>query len=95
MGQPVLHFEILGVRPRRDQLAACKLMLRRLVTPTLRSHSRPVTVGAGAYLTAALLGHLLERIGSRRCHCTAKCWCKRRGLRLFRWVLPVGHTLRR
>lgn len=48
-----------------------------------------------AYLGAALYGHTLESGGALKCRCRKDCWCKRPGLSLFRWVLPVGHSLRR
>lgn len=46
------------------------------------------------YLGAALIGHAKERRGAIRCECQDACWCKRPGIRLFRWVLPLGHKLR-
>lgn len=45
----------------------------------------------GLYVGAALLGHARERRGGLTCECSPECWCKRPGLSLFRWVLPVGH----
>jgi len=44
------------------------------------------------YLVAALAGLRKERRGEIRCGCAKDCWCKRPGLGLFRWVLPLGHT---
>lgn len=52
---------------------------------------RPLLVLAGLYLLAALVGHAQERRGAIRCGCGEECWCKRPGLSLFRWVLPIGH----
>jgi hypothetical protein len=46
------------------------------------------------YIGAALIGHLQERRGAITCECQEDCWCKSRGLSLFRWVFPVGHKLR-
>ena len=46
---------------------------------------------AGLYLLLALLGRLIEMAGVVRCGCGATCWCKRRVLKTFRWVLPWGH----
>jgi hypothetical protein len=46
------------------------------------------------YIGAALVGHAQERRGAVRCECQDDCWCKRPGLRLFRWVFPLGHKLR-
>ena len=43
------------------------------------------------YLAIAALGHARERTGSVTCACRPDCWCKRPGLRVFRWVFPVGH----
>lgn len=48
-------------------------------------------IAAAVYLALAVLGHAKERRGDLRCHCAAECWCKRPGIALFRWVLPVGH----
>jgi hypothetical protein len=46
------------------------------------------------YLGAALAGRIKEQHGEITCECDAACWCKRPGLSLFRWVLPLGHTPR-
>ncbi len=46
------------------------------------------------YVGAALIGHAKERRGAMTCECQDACWCKRPGIRLFRWVLPLGHKLR-
>ena len=45
------------------------------------------------YIGAAVIGHLQERRGAITCECQADCWCKRPGLSVFRWVVPVGHKL--
>ena len=46
------------------------------------------------YVVAALAGLTRESRGDITCECAEDCWCKRPGLRLFRWVLPLGHTPR-
>lgn len=56
--------------------------MRRLLLPLL-----------GLYLGLALTGHLREHSGDLRCACRSDCWCKRRGLALFRWVFPFGHSV--
>jgi len=44
------------------------------------------------YGIAALTTTAAEVAGvGRRCGCSDDCWCKRGGLRLFRWVAPVAH----
>jgi len=48
-------------------------------------------VAAVTYLMLALAGRGLERARSIRCDCLDDCWCKRPGLKMFRWVFPVGH----
>lgn len=61
---------------------------------------RDVTIRRGLlslgalYITAALVGHVRERSGSLACGCHEDCWCKRPGLRLFRWVFPFRHRWR-
>ena len=45
------------------------------------------------YLMAAIWGLIRESSGSIQCECLEDCWCKKPGLSLFRWVLPVGHSL--
>ena len=47
-----------------------------------------------AYLGAAVYGLYRESRGELQCRCDGDCWCKRPGLSLFRWVLPIGHSLR-
>jgi len=42
-----------------------------------------------AYLLTAVVTTLAETSGlGRQCGCEPDCWCKRPGLRLFRWVTP-------
>ena len=44
------------------------------------------------YVLAAIGTRIAEAAGVwRRCGCTAQCWCKKPGLSLFRWVVPVKH----
>ncbi|MDQ3645496.1 MAG: hypothetical protein M3345_01010 [Actinomycetota bacterium] len=46
---------------------------------------------------AAVLGSLAavnaKLEATHHCECRPDCWCKRPGLRHFRWVFPVGHSL--
>ena len=44
-----------------------------------------------AYLGAAVVGLMRERLGMISCGCAQECWCQRPGLSLFRWVFPRGH----
>ncbi len=54
---------------------------------------RAAAMLAVIYLGLALTGHVRERAGTLRCACKGDCWCKRRGLNLFRWVFPFRHSL--
>lgn len=46
----------------------------------------------GFYVLAALATTVAEAAGiGRKCGCRSDCWCKRPGLRLFRWVAPIAH----
>jgi hypothetical protein len=46
----------------------------------------------GSYLLAGVVTSVAQTAGiGRRCGCRQDCWCKRQGLRLFRWVAPVAH----
>jgi hypothetical protein len=45
----------------------------------------------GLYVTAALIGRLLEATGRTHCGCAADCWCKKPVLSTFRWVFPWRH----
>jgi hypothetical protein len=46
----------------------------------------------GLYALTAVATTAAEAAGvGRNCGCRADCWCKRRGLRLFRWVAPIAH----
>jgi hypothetical protein len=54
---------------------------------------KPFVLVVGAtYLALALVGRALEHAGTIRCDCLDGCWCKRPGLRTFRWVFPVWHS---
>lgn len=55
---------------------------------------RALVIAAVAYLAAAVRGLVKESNGELRCTCEADCWCKKPGLGLFRWVFPLGHSLR-
>ncbi len=52
---------------------------------------RIVAISSVAYLALALLGHGLEQTNRLICECLPECWCKRRGVSLFRWVFPFRH----
>jgi len=52
---------------------------------------RVLGLAIGAYLAAAVVGLVRERMGLIACGCADDCWCHRPGLRLFRWVFPRGH----
>jgi hypothetical protein len=44
------------------------------------------------YLLAAIATRVAEASGRwRKCGCSPDCWCKKPGLSLFRWVVPVKH----
>jgi hypothetical protein len=51
-----------------------------------------MVVGA-FYIAAALIAHPQELRGAITCECEEDCWCKRPGLKLFRWVFPVRNKL--
>ncbi len=59
--------------------------------------TRIITALGAGYLALALLGHRLERKGRLRCECLPECWCKRGGIKLFRWVFPfrLGRSQKR
>jgi hypothetical protein len=46
----------------------------------------------GVLLFFAVVTRVAEAAGLRRCGCAPDCWCRRPGLNLFRWVIPVGHS---
>jgi hypothetical protein len=44
------------------------------------------------YVLAAIATRVAEALGVwRQCGCAPDCWCKKPGLSLFRWVVPVKH----
>jgi hypothetical protein len=46
----------------------------------------------GLYVLTAVVTTVLEAAGvGRQCGCQPDCWCKRPGLRVFRWVAPIAH----
>ena len=44
---------------------------------------------AGLLLGLAAVNARID--AARECGCPPECWCKQRGLRHFRWVLPISH----
>jgi hypothetical protein len=46
----------------------------------------------GVFVIAAVVLRLTEVAGMRTCGCAEDCWCRRPGLDVFRWVVPVGHS---
>ncbi|MDN5857820.1 MAG: hypothetical protein L0H84_04285 [Pseudonocardia sp.] len=57
---------------------------------------RRVLLGAASvYLLFAVAGRFLEGTGRLTCGCVPGCWCKKPGLRTFRWVFPAGHRFPR
>jgi hypothetical protein len=52
--------------------------------------AKRIVIGViGLYVLAAITTTLAETAGlGRQCGCEPECWCKRPGLRLFRWVTP-------
>ena len=58
-----------------------------------RMRQRVLLLVGTFWLSAALIGHAKERRGAITCECQGDCWCKKPGVNLFRWVLPIGHKL--
>lgn len=52
---------------------------------------RAVLVLLGAYVLVAVGNRAAEHFGAMTCGCAPDCWCRRRGLNLFRWVFPWRH----
>ncbi len=72
--------------------------MRTVDAPVEKDYSRRVRQRAlfliGTFwVGAALIGHAKERSGVITCECQDDCWCKKPGVDLFRWVLPIGHKL--
>lgn len=53
---------------------------------------RAILAFVATVLFVAVLTRVAEAAGIRRCGCADDCWCKRPGLDLFRWIVPVGHS---
>jgi hypothetical protein len=43
------------------------------------------------YLVLALISRAQEAARLMTCDCDPDCWCRKRGLSLFRWVFPRFH----
>jgi len=54
---------------------------------------RIVVRALSLYLLFAVIGRFVEEMGAVECGCKPDCWCKRPGLRTFRWVFPARHHL--
>ncbi len=60
--------------------------------PNLASMRRALLALMGLYVSTAAITTAAEAAGvGGPCGCQPECWCKRPGLRLFRWVSPVAH----
>jgi hypothetical protein len=60
--------------------------------PRLSGVRRVLLALIGLYVLTALVTTAAEAAGiGRQCGCQLDCWCKRPGLRLFRWVAPIRH----
>lgn len=73
------------------QKSRTHLTIRRSGLSVDGSMKRLAAIVFAAYLGVAVLARVRERSGRLTCGCSSSCWCKRPGLSLFRWVLPVGH----
>ncbi len=60
----------------------------------MKKATRRLRLVAALYLAAAVWGLVKEARGDLRCTCEPDCWCKKPGLRVFRWVFPFGHSLK-
>lgn len=45
----------------------------------------------GAHVAVAAGTRAAEALEARCCGCPDRCWCRRPGLSLFRWVFPWHH----
>ena len=54
---------------------------------------RLIGLAGALYVGLAVWGLVRESRGELSCDCEPHCWCKKPGLRLFRWVFPIGHAL--
>lgn len=78
-----------------DELApsAAVAAFRTSREPRLEGMRRLLLVLIGLYVLTAVVTTAAEAAGvGRSCGCRPDCWCKRPGLRLFRWVAPVAHS---
>jgi len=52
--------------------------------------ARRVVLGViGLYLLAAIVTATAEATGTwKKCGCERDCWCRKPGVRVFRWVTP-------
>ncbi len=46
----------------------------------------------GVFMLFAVASRVAEAAGFRTCGCASDCWCRRPGLNVFRWVIPLGHS---
>jgi hypothetical protein len=61
--------------------------------PRLRVMRRPPLALITLYVLTAAVTTALEAAGvGRQCGCRTDCRCERPGLRLFRWVAPIGDS---
>jgi hypothetical protein len=56
--------------------------------PAVRKVALSLVLG---YLVLALISRAQEAAGHMTCDCDPDCWCRKRGLSLFRWVFPRFH----
>ncbi len=48
----------------------------------------------GIAAVAVGLGLVNSRVEQRKaCQCSENCWCKKPGLRNYRWMVPFGHKM--
>ncbi len=59
----------------------------------MKKATRRLGLVAALYLAAAVWGLVKESRGELHCACEPHCWCKKPGLRVFRWVFPFGHSV--
>jgi hypothetical protein len=53
---------------------------------------RIIFIALRLFVLAAIVTRVAEAAGVwRRCGCAPECWCKKPGLSLFRWVVPLKH----
>lgn len=54
--------------------------------------SRLLGLAAALFAAAAITSRLLEARNFLERPCRDDCWCRRRPLTVFAWVVPFGHT---